>query len=90
MWFKFYGVGVVLVKKFIGFVCWDFIFWDNLDYLFFIEFCNVIKCFGEFIVVDNLFLKIYEKEFFVFFGGFGCGKIILMCMLVGFEMLMFG
>ncbi len=43
------------------------------------------KRFGTFTAVDNLSLKIYEREFFALLGGSGCGKTTLMRMLAGFE-----
>lgn len=63
----------------------DFTPWDNPDHPPFIECRNVTKRFGEFTAVDNLSLKIYEKEFFALLGGSGCGKTTLMRMLAGFE-----
>lgn len=51
----------------------------------FIEFRNVTKKFGDFTAVDDLSLKIYEREFFALLGGSGCGKTTLMRMLAGFE-----
>ena len=50
-----------------------------------IEFKNVTKKFGEFTAIDDLNLKIYEKEFFALLGPSGCGKTTLMRMLAGFE-----
>lgn len=40
--------------------------------------------------VDNFCLDIYDGEFLVFVGFFGCGKFIMLCMLVGFEFVDFG
>ncbi|POF34593.1 ABC transporter ATP-binding protein [Roseibium marinum] len=51
----------------------------------FIEFRDVTKKFGDFTAVNNLSLKIYEREFFALLGGSGCGKTTLMRMLAGFE-----
>ena len=59
--------------------------WESPDHPPFIEFRNVTKKFGEFTAVNNLSLKIYEKEFFALLGGSGCGKTTLMRMLAGFE-----
>lgn len=46
--------------------------------------------FGDFIVVQFLFFKIEDGEFFMLFGFLGCGKIIILCMIVGLELLIFG
>ncbi|WP_306141355.1 ABC transporter ATP-binding protein [Roseibium sp. MMSF_3412] len=59
--------------------------WESPDHPPFIEFRNVSKMFGDFTAVNNLSLKIYEKEFFALLGGSGCGKTTLMRMLAGFE-----
>nr|WP_319387598.1 ABC transporter ATP-binding protein [uncultured Roseibium sp.] len=59
--------------------------WESADHAPFIEFRNVTKKFGDFTAVNNLSLKIYEKEFFALLGGSGCGKTTLMRMLAGFE-----
>lgn len=79
------GVGAVLAKKTIGPVRRDFVPWENPDHAPFIEFRNVTKRFGSFTAVNDLSLKIYEKEFFALLGGSGCGKTTLMRMLAGFE-----
>lgn len=50
-----------------------------------IEFQNVTKRYGDFTAIDQLDLKIYEKEFFALLGPSGCGKTTLMRMLAGFE-----
>lgn len=63
----------------------DFVPWEDPDQAPFIEFRNVTKCFGAFTAVDDLSLKIYEREFFALLGGSGCGKTTLMRMLAGFE-----
>ncbi|MBP1853203.1 ABC transporter ATP-binding protein [Rhizobium halophytocola] len=59
--------------------------WDDPAEKPFIEFQNVTKRFGDFTAVENLSLKIYEKEFFSLLGPSGCGKTTLMRMLAGFE-----
>jgi putrescine transport system ATP-binding protein len=46
---------------------------------------NVSKRFGDFIAVNNVSLKIYQKEIFCLLGGSGCGKSTLLRMLAGFE-----
>lgn len=78
-------MGAVLAKKTIGPVRRDFVPWENPDHEPFIEFRNVTKRFGSFTAVNDLSLKIYEKEFFALLGGSGCGKTTLMRMLAGFE-----
>ncbi len=63
----------------------DFVPWENPEQAPFIEFRNVTKRFGNFTAVNDLSLKIYEREFFALLGGSGCGKTTLMRMLAGFE-----
>ncbi|WP_415713903.1 ABC transporter ATP-binding protein [Roseibium sp.] len=74
-----------MAKKSIGPVRREFKPWDNPDHAPFIEFRNVTKKFGDFVAVNDLSLKIYEREFFALLGGSGCGKTTLMRMLAGFE-----
>jgi putrescine transport system ATP-binding protein len=74
-----------LAKKPIGPVRRDFAPWDDPQAKPYIEFRNVTKTFGDFTAVDNLSLKIYEREFFALLGGSGCGKTTMMRMLAGFE-----
>lgn len=50
-----------------------------------IEFRGITKRFGDFVAVDGIDLKIYEREFFALLGPSGCGKTTLMRMLAGFE-----
>jgi len=74
-----------LAKKSIGPVRREFSPWESPDHPPFIEFRNVTKKFGGIAAVNNLSLKIYEREFFALLGGSGCGKTTLMRMLAGFE-----
>ena len=74
-----------MAKKPIGPVRRDFAPWDDPQAKPYIEFRNVTKTFGDFTAVDNLSLKIYEREFFALLGGSGCGKTTMMRMLAGFE-----
>jgi len=74
-----------LAKKPIGPVRRDFAPWDDPQARPYIEFRNVTKKFGDFTAVDDLSLKIYEREFFALLGGSGCGKTTMMRMLAGFE-----
>ncbi len=74
-----------MAKKPIGPVRREFAPWDDTASKPFIEFRNVTKRFGDFTAVDNLSLKIYEREFFALLGGSGCGKTTMMRMLAGFE-----
>jgi len=59
--------------------------WNDPDATPLIRFENVTKRLGNFTVVDNLNLDIYEREFFALLGASGCGKTTLMRMLAGFE-----
>ncbi|MFW2544137.1 ABC transporter ATP-binding protein [Primorskyibacter sp. 2E107] len=59
--------------------------WTDKDQKPLIEFRNVTKRFGDFTAIDDLSLKIYEKEFFALLGPSGCGKTTMMRMLAGFE-----
>ena len=74
-----------MAKKSIGPVRRAYSPWDDPEKAPFIEFRNVTKKFGDFTAVNNLSLKIYEREFFALLGGSGCGKTTLMRMLAGFE-----
>ncbi|MBD1546193.1 ABC transporter ATP-binding protein [Roseibium aggregatum] len=74
-----------MAKKPIGPVRRVFAPWKDPNAVPFIEFRNVTKRFGDFTAVNNLSLKVYEREFFALLGGSGCGKTTLMRMLGGFE-----
>ncbi|SHO60764.1 putrescine transport system ATP-binding protein [Pseudoxanthobacter soli DSM 19599] len=74
-----------MVKQAIGTVRRKFAPWDDPTQKPFIEFRNVTKRFGDFVAVEHLNLKIYEREFFALLGPSGCGKTTLMRMLAGFE-----
>ncbi|WP_068087884.1 ABC transporter ATP-binding protein [Polycladidibacter stylochi] len=74
-----------MAKKPLGPVRRAFAPWENPEQQPFIEFRNVTKRFGSFVAVDQLSLKIYQREFHALLGGSGCGKTTLMRMLAGFE-----
>jgi len=59
--------------------------WEDPTQKPIIEFVNVTKRFGDFTAIDDLSLKIYEREFFALLGPSGCGKTTMMRMLAGFE-----
>lgn len=42
------------------------------------------------VVVDNLFFGVFLNECFGFLGINGVGKIIVICMLIGEEVIIFG
>lgn len=45
----------------------------------------MIKSFGDVNVIKFFDLYICDGEFIVFVGLLGCGKLMLFCMIVGFE-----
>lgn len=59
--------------------------WKDPSAKAFIRFENVTKRFGNSVVVDDLSLTIYEREFFALLGASGSGKTTLLRMLGGFE-----
>lgn len=63
---------------------------EKLDNKFIIEFCNVIKSYGSKMILKNLNLIINDGEFLMILGFLGCGKIIVLCLIVGFEDLIEG
>jgi putrescine transport system ATP-binding protein len=50
-----------------------------------IRLCGVSKSYGDFPVIQDLDLDIYEREFFSILGGSGCGKTTLLRLLAGLE-----
>lgn len=59
--------------------------WNDPEEIPLVRFESVTKTFGDFTAIDNLDLKIYEREFFALLGPSGCGKTTMMRMLAGFE-----
>lgn len=57
----------------------DFFEWGG------VELFGVTKCFGFMIVVDYVDLVVCFGEFLLLLGLSGCGKMMMLCMLVGFE-----
>ena len=60
-----------MVGPAIGPVRRSFAPWNDPGIRPFIEFRNVTKRLGEFVAVDDLSLKIYEREFFALLGPSG-------------------
>src|ERR1039457_5466695 len=51
----------------------------------YVQIEHVTKSFGDFKAVDDVSLKIYQREIFCLMGASGCGKTTLPRMLGGFE-----
>lgn len=49
-----------------------------------------MKVWGDVVVLKDINFDIYDGEFVVFVGLLGCGKLILLCMIVGFEIIISG
>ncbi|MEL6201221.1 MAG: ABC transporter ATP-binding protein [Pseudomonadota bacterium] len=71
--------------KSLGSIRKSFAPWDDSASKPYISFENVTKRFGDFTAVNDLTLRIYEREFFSLLGPSGCGKTTLLRMLAGFE-----
>lgn len=50
-----------------------------------VVFKNVCKFYGDIYVICDVLLEIFDGEFCVLVGLSGCGKFILLCMIVGLE-----
>lgn len=50
-----------------------------------VELQNIVKCYDEQTVVNNINLTIYENEFLTLLGPSGCGKTTTLRMIGGFE-----
>jgi len=59
--------------------------WTDPHAVPYVRVDNVTKRFDDFVAVNNVSLKIYQKEIFCLLGGSGCGKTTLLRMLAGFE-----
>jgi putrescine transport system ATP-binding protein len=59
--------------------------WNDPQAVPYIRIERVTKKFGDFVAVNDVSLKIYQKELFCLLGGSGCGKTTLLRMLAGFE-----
>jgi len=74
-----------MAAKALGPIRRSFAPWNDPAAPAFIEFRNVTKRFGDFTAIDDVSLRIYEREFFALLGPSGCGKTTLMRMVAGFE-----
>lgn len=50
-----------------------------------IELCNITKRFNKVLALDNIDLKVKDKEFFVLFGPAGAGKTTILKTIAGIE-----
>src|SRR5271170_7010829 len=59
--------------------------WNDPSARPYVEVERISKSFGDFTAVNDVSLKIYQKEIFCLLGASGCGKTTLLRMLGGFE-----
>src|ERR1700693_6034975 len=59
--------------------------WKDPNARPYVQVDRITKSFGDFKAVDDVSLKIYQKEIFCLLGAAGCGKTTLLRMLGGFE-----
>jgi putrescine transport system ATP-binding protein len=59
--------------------------WNDPSARPYVEIERISKSFGDFKAVDDVSLKIYQREIFCLLGASGCGKTTLLRMLGGFE-----
>lgn len=59
--------------------------WNDPDAVPLIRIRDVVKKFGNFVALDDVWLDIYPSEFFSLLGPSGCGKTTLLRLLAGFE-----
>jgi len=59
--------------------------WSDPSARPYVEVERISKSFGDFKAVNDVSLKIYQKEIFCLLGASGCGKTTLLRMLGGFE-----
>jgi putrescine transport system ATP-binding protein len=59
--------------------------WNDPSSRPYVEIERISKSFGDFKAVNDVSLKIYQKEIFCLLGASGCGKTTLLRMLGGFE-----
>src|SRR5580700_2545077 len=59
--------------------------WNDPSARPYVEVERISKSFGDFKAVNDVSLKIYQREIFCLLGASGCGKTTLLRMLGGFE-----
>src|SRR5687767_11898584 len=59
--------------------------WNDPQAVPYVSIDRVTKKFDDFVAVNDVSLKIYQRELFCLLGGSGCGKTTLLRMLAGFE-----